>query len=96
VEQFLAGASNELSQLLKDAIPAAEKVSPFQQNLQLNDLEILGSFFERGPKRNRDLRERHGISGPIIPQEQLDDLLVVARNETETAAHEKEPEATLI
>jgi excinuclease UvrABC nuclease subunit len=94
VEEFLAGTSNELIQLLTEAVPAAETVSPFQQNLQLKDLEIIGSFFEHGPKRNRDLRDRHGITSPIIPQEELDDLLVVAK--IETAAQEKEPEATFI
>lgn len=88
VEQYLDGTSSEIIDMLKEAVPKAETVSLFQQNLQTNDLEILTSFFEHGTKRNHDLRDRHGISGPIIPQEKLDDLLVVARKEAKARRKE--------
>lgn len=75
-ENFLAGASDELVRTLEAAIPHGENLSIFQRNLHAGDLEILLHFFERGPQRNRSLREKHGIAEPIIAQEQLDDLLV--------------------
>ena len=55
-----------------------EDVSHFQRSMQSNDLEILDEFFERGTKRNRALRAKYGITEVIIPQDELDDLLVKA------------------
>ncbi len=77
VEKFLAGDSDELIQTLPRMIPD-QGISAFQRNLHLNDLEVLAGFFERGPKRNHDLRKRYEIPGQVIAQEELDDLLVMA------------------
>ena len=76
VESYLSGKSDELVNALAETLPRDETICAFQRNLHASDLESLSAFFLRGPKRNRVLRERHGIDGPIIPQERLDDLLV--------------------
>jgi excinuclease UvrABC nuclease subunit len=78
VEGFLEGTSLQLIQMLADSIPAGENISLFQRNLHAADLEIITSFYERGPRQNHELRTRHEITGPIIPQEELDDWLVIA------------------
>lgn len=77
VEKFLAGDSDDLIQTLVQMIPD-QAISAFQRNLHLNDLEILTSFFKRGPKRNHDLRKQYEITNQVIAQEELDDLLVMA------------------
>lgn len=76
VENFLAGKSDSLISALLETLPRDENISAFQRNFHACELEILTTFFLRGPKRNRVLRQKHGIDGPIIPQERLDDLLV--------------------
>jgi hypothetical protein len=49
----------------------------FLRNLLAADAETLTGFYEYSAKRNRDLRQRHGISGTLIPKETLDDLLAL-------------------
>jgi hypothetical protein len=49
--------------------------SPFAQTLFAHDQELLTRFYESGPKRNRRLCERHGLTR--IPQERLDDLIAL-------------------
>ncbi len=78
MEKFLAGDSDELIHSLEKVLPSVNHISHFQHDLQLNDLEVLGDFFVRGPKRNRELRRQYGIPAQVIPQEELDDLLVMA------------------
>jgi hypothetical protein len=78
IEHFCAGTSNELIDLLTGALPQGEHICSFQRNLQASDLEVLTEFFERGPRRNRDIRRDYELTEPIIPQDELDDLLVLA------------------
>jgi predicted GIY-YIG superfamily endonuclease len=78
LDGFLAGESEGLIDVLRKLAPREEDVCPFQRNLQAYDFEILQSFFEHGPKRNRALCAKHGIRERIIPQDKLDDLLVKA------------------
>ncbi|HZV35402.1 MAG TPA: nucleotide excision repair endonuclease [Verrucomicrobiae bacterium] len=78
MEKFFAGESDVLLAALANALPKSETICAFQRNLHLNDLEILTEFFEHGPKRNRSLREHHGLREPLIAKEQLDDLLITA------------------
>ena len=78
VRQFLSGESGQIILQLSESLPPAKTISLFQRNLQSNDLEVLAGFFERGPRRNHDLRRQHGLPGPYIPQDELDDLLVIA------------------
>ena len=76
LQDFLAGASDHLLQLLNDALPRAEGLCPFHRAQQANDLEALTTFHMAGPRRNRDLCQRHKLAGPLILQDELDDLLV--------------------
>jgi len=76
LQSFLAGESDRLLELLKQAVPAGANLSPFQRGLQAKDLDILTEFYGSGPRRNHELSRRHGLPGPLIPQEALDDLLV--------------------
>jgi excinuclease UvrABC nuclease subunit len=75
LEAFLAGESDHLAARLTANLPPVAAISAFQASLQTADLETLTGFFERGPKRNYKLRKQHGIPHPIIPQDDLDDLL---------------------
>ncbi|MDB6016106.1 MAG: Excinuclease subunit [Pedosphaera sp.] len=77
LHHLLAGESDEFIKTLTAMLPVGPETSVFQRNLLAADLEILTGFYEHGPKRNRDLRLRHGLTGPIIPQETLDDLLAL-------------------
>jgi excinuclease UvrABC nuclease subunit len=72
---FLAGVSDRLLQLLSEATPAGENLSPFQRALRSRDLEILTEFFSSGPRRNHELSQRYRLPGSLISQEELDDLL---------------------
>jgi len=76
LEGFLAGTSDDLVQLLTEAVPAGDDLSPFQRALHARDLEVLCQFYEHGPKRNRELSRCYNLPTPLILQEQLDDLLV--------------------
>ena len=75
VQDFLAGVSDGLVQLLTEAVPAQDDLSPFQRALQMRDLEDLNRFYLASPRRNHELTRRHNLSNPLILQEQLDDLL---------------------
>jgi excinuclease UvrABC nuclease subunit len=76
LQGFLAGKSDSLVQLLTETVPARDDLSPFQRALQAKDLEILGQFYQHGPRRNHELSQRHNLPTPLISQEELDDLLV--------------------
>jgi len=79
LRKFLEGASDRLLQLLAQTLPPDASLGAFQRALQLADLETLAEFYRLGPRRNHQLRARHSLNGPLIPQEQLDDLLASAR-----------------
>jgi excinuclease UvrABC nuclease subunit len=76
IQDFLAGVSDHLLQLLTEAAPARDDISPFQRALQTRDLEVLSQFYVSGPKRNHELSRRYNLPNPLISQGQLDDLLV--------------------
>ena len=75
LQGFLSGVSDCLLQMLSDAAPAGDAICPFQRALHARDLEVLSGFFNLGPKRNYALARRHRLVSPLIPQEELDDLL---------------------
>ena len=58
-----------------------ETLPPFWRNLQALDLQSARDFFERGPNRNRQLRQRHAIGSQVIAPATLDDLLVMTSPE---------------
>ena len=75
LQGFLSGASDHLLQLLSDLMPGSDAVCLFQRALHARDLEVLTEFFNLGPRRNWELTSRHRLATPLIPQEELDDLL---------------------
>lgn len=75
LQGFLSGTSDRLLQLLSDISPAGDTICPFQRALHARDLELLTTFFNAGPRRNCELTRLHGLASPLIPQEELDDLL---------------------
>jgi hypothetical protein len=80
IQDFLAGVSDGLVQLLTEAVPAGDDLSPFQRALRAKDLESLSQFYDHGPKRNHELTRRHNLPAPLIPQDQLDDLLLAEKS----------------
>ena len=70
---FLRGESDEL--LKSSAMTSNRDDFPFQVVFRQTDLVALEHFFRIGPQRNRALRERFGV-GHLIPQHELDDLIV--------------------
>jgi hypothetical protein len=75
LRSFLAGDSDRLLQVLGEAMPTGETLSPFQRALHMADLETLTAFYASGPRRNHELSQRHKLPASLILQEQLDDLL---------------------
>jgi hypothetical protein len=75
---FLSGDSDDLIHALQNAIPHADTISKAQAALHASDLETLRMFFVAGPKRNRTLLAHRGVSSPLILQDELDDLFVLA------------------
>lgn len=78
---YLAGISNELIVGLRQCLPKPEALPAFWQNVQALDLETAELFFERGPRRNREFREQHGIQDRLISPMILDDVLVLHKRE---------------
>jgi hypothetical protein len=77
LHQCFEGGSDCLFNLLAEMLPANASLSPFHLALQTSDLETLAEFYRSGPQRNFQLKEKHQLQCPLIPQEQLDDLLVL-------------------
>jgi predicted GIY-YIG superfamily endonuclease len=73
---FFRGDSASLIALLEPTVPPPESLCFFQRAFHSNDLETLKEFFRSGPKRNRSLKQHYGLGDGLIPQEELDDLLV--------------------
>jgi hypothetical protein len=73
---FLEGTGTQLLDLFEQALGQISGWSAFQESLWRSDAEILRAFYELGPQRNFRLRAEAGIQGPLILQEELDDLLV--------------------
>lgn len=78
VRDYFQGHSARLVDWCEAALPSATTLSPFWQALQALDLEVARQFFERGPRRNRELCEKHKIQEPLIAPAALDDLLALS------------------
>lgn len=74
---YLGGDSNELLERIREALPVAKSPTPFWGQAQALDLEAAEEFFVRGPRRLRELRERHGVRSRVMVASALDDLLAV-------------------
>ena len=79
LHSYFDGKSSELVPLLAASIGDIGQLSLFHQNLINSDLETLTSFFETGPARNRRLKREYALHDRIIPQEELDDWIVLSR-----------------
>lgn len=77
VSAFLEGSHNRLSEWI--AKFKAEELTTFETNLLASDAETLESFFQTATSKNRLLKHAFDVQTQVIPQEQLNDLLVQAR-----------------
>jgi len=71
IREFLSGTSDLL---LANARPLDDSL--FAQSLFDHDHELLTRFYRAGPNRNRRICEQHNLR--LIPQDQLDDLLLTS------------------
>ena len=74
--KYLAGISSELLDLLLIAIPAGP---PLNRALHEAAFLTLTAFYASGPQRTRQLRDQHEPNAPLVLQDRLDDLIVLAR-----------------
>jgi len=75
LDDFLSGHSSVLLDWLRSRLPITDHSSQFQRAFLNADLERLQEFYERGPSRNLKLRRTFGLSGSLIPPDELNDLL---------------------
>jgi excinuclease UvrABC nuclease subunit len=73
---YLKGESDGLVSELRGRRNARTDHSVFDRGWQDRDLETLQAFFERGTHRNAAMCRRHGLTGRLIPKEQLDRFLI--------------------
>jgi len=76
-EDFLSGRNEELLETTRVQLPS--DISRFQAALHERDVELAREFFLRGPKRNAELRSAFHLHDGLVPQHELDDLLVLRR-----------------
>jgi hypothetical protein len=79
---YFAGESGELILQIRQLLPPPDKLPVFWQKLQASDLETAETFYEAGPRRNRQLKQRLGITERLIRPADLDDLVTLSRNES--------------
>ena len=83
IRRFLKGTSIKLLERLSQVLLEVQDIPPFFYSSIQADLEFLKEFFQYGPARNRKLRRFHQFgqaSGEhLIPQNEIDDLLVTYR-----------------
>jgi predicted GIY-YIG superfamily endonuclease len=72
---FLNGHENRLSVWIRERLRKLDDATPFDRIFYESALEQLEVFFHSGPERNKRLCQTHGLSGDVIPQALLDDLL---------------------
>lgn len=77
IAQFLDGASENLLVKVTEALLEHSEIHPFYYHFIQENLEILREFYQYGPLRNATLRQFHGLTTEIVPQDQIDDLLVI-------------------
>jgi len=80
---YLDGRSDQLLDELRQLLPPSGSLPPFLESLRQKDLETLANFYERGPQRNCQFRQRFGIEGRLITPTELDDLPVLTAGDTE-------------
>ena len=80
LRSFLAGASDQLLEVLATLANNQPAMCAFQQAMQNDDLENLRAFYCLGPKRNYDLATKHNLQAQLIQGNKLDDLLAATRD----------------
>jgi predicted GIY-YIG superfamily endonuclease len=79
LNSFLLGESDALIRILECELRRCSgELDRFAKRLLCNDLLALQEFYQAGPVRNASLRARHGISHPLIWQDEIDDLIVLS------------------
>ena len=76
VRRFLKGTSQKLLEKLTLQLLEIPNIPPFLYTWIQEDIQTLQSFYVFGPHRNLTLRRFHKISGNLIQQNEMDDLLV--------------------
>jgi hypothetical protein len=77
IRRFLRGTSDALLPRLTSKLLENPAIPPFYYRAIQEDLERLQGFYSFGPGRNRSIRRELGIVEPLIPQERIDDYLVM-------------------
>ena len=79
LHSYLGGQTNELVNFLETNFPPLGALSLTQQSLHTQDLAVLRDFFARGPQRNRTLADRFALNTAVIPECELDELVLQAK-----------------
>jgi hypothetical protein len=81
LKRFLVGSHPKFLTLLTERLLLNESIPRFAYTVLQQDLETLKTFYARCSHRNQMLRrhygKEYGLKGKLIPQEKLDDLLVL-------------------
>lgn len=76
VRRYLKGTGITLLDRFNEAALDRDLLSTFMGKLVLEDLERLRNFYEKGPKINYAIYRSMNLEHPLIPQQQLDDVLI--------------------
>ncbi len=91
IRRFLNGTSRGLLSRLTQVLLSNEALPRFIYRTIQEDLESIESFYHIGPSRNRLLKRFHHLPGrQLIPQTQLDDLLVKYKSRERRAREKRE------
>jgi excinuclease ABC subunit C len=77
LKRLLAGTSDELLAVMTASLLENESIPRFAYRSIQDDLETVREFFEHCPRRNRELRRNHGLRTRLIPQDSIDDLMIL-------------------
>lgn len=74
---FFQGKDARLLELLATTLLEREDIPPFYNRLFQEALEAARDFFEKGPRRNRELKGLVGLRTRLVAQDRIDDLVVL-------------------
>lgn len=80
VRQFLKGASSLLADQLESMVMERAFKDKFTENYFDNELEQLRMFYSLGPERNFRLKDELDLPSVLIDQDEIDDLLALAKD----------------
>jgi hypothetical protein len=79
IQRFLRGTSDHLLERMTQELLTNLAIPPFFYRMIQEDLDTLRAFYLMAPRRNRDVRASLGLKTVLIPQMELDDLLVKSK-----------------